>query len=92
MYYGMNALIIRLGISLQGPLLGYILDRSGYVADSLQQVPSAITGLKIALVVVPVIALACSFLVFLLYPLGKKEVDDIKLQVKNLEAGSEISQ
>ncbi|MDD2430332.1 MAG: MFS transporter [Firmicutes bacterium] len=82
MYYGMNALIIRLGISVQGPLLGYILNRSGYVADSIVQVPSAITGLKVALVIVPIIALICSFLFFTFYPLGKKEVEEIKIALK----------
>lgn len=82
MYFGMNALIIRLGISIQGPLLGYILTKSGYVADAIEQSATAILGLKVALVVIPIIALILSFIVFSFYPLDKKAVVKIKEQLK----------
>ena len=87
MYFGMNALIIRLGISIQGPLLGYILTKSGYVAEALEQSASALTGLKISLVVVPIVALVLSFVFYLLYPLNKKEVDQIKEDLENTFVG-----
>ncbi len=86
MYFGMNALIIRLGISIQGPLLGYILSRTGYIADASVQAGSALTGLKVALVVVPIAALVFSFLFYLLYPLNKKEVNKIKEKLENSTA------
>jgi GPH family glycoside/pentoside/hexuronide:cation symporter len=84
MYFGMNALIIRLGISLQGPILGYILATSGYVPEALTQTASAINGLKVAMVIVPIVSLFLSFIMFSFYPLNKQEVREIKEKLKSI--------
>jgi Na+/melibiose symporter-like transporter len=71
MYFGMNGFIVRWSISLQAVVMGIILETSGYVANAPTQPDSALWGMRFMLSSIPVIALACAFISYSLYPLRR---------------------
>lgn len=72
-YTGVFWLIIRLGYSLQGIVIGTILQLSGYVPNVLEQPSSAILGIRFLISGVPIIALLISLISFYFYPIGRKK-------------------
>ncbi|MGE5571523.1 MAG: MFS transporter [Bacteroidota bacterium] len=71
MYFGANALFIRLGVSAQALVMSQVLRASGYdpnLAVELQ--PASVeTGIRFLMAGVPVIALVLAYLVLRMYPL-----------------------
>lgn len=83
MYFGANALVIRLGISLNSIIMGLVLSLSGYDAtvpvDS--QPPTVLVGFRILCSVVPIIATLIGVFVLKYYPLDGKYLEQIKQKV-----------
>lgn len=69
MYFGVQGLMVRLGISVQALLTGQVLSRSGYDAALTVQPPSAIVGLRLLVTGVPMAAVALALLALYFYPL-----------------------
>jgi GPH family glycoside/pentoside/hexuronide:cation symporter len=83
MYFGMNALFIRLAISAQSIIMGFVLKSTGYNPNLGvgSQPLSAINGLKLLLTVIPLITVVLSFICYKLYPLDGKKLEDVKSKV-----------
>ncbi|HEY8543046.1 MAG TPA: MFS transporter, partial [Pseudothermotoga sp.] len=87
MYFGANALVIRLGISLNSIIMGLVFSLSGYDAtvsvDS--QPPTVLVGFRILCSVVPIIATLIGVFVLRYYPLDGKYLEQIKQKVRMQE-------
>lgn len=83
MYFGINALFIRIAISFQSIIMGFVLDSTGYNADLGigSQPQSALTGLKMLITFIPLITVVLSFICYKFYPLDGKKLSDIKEKV-----------
>lgn len=104
MYFGMNALIVRLGISVQAIISAVVLEMSGYDATlPIEAQPaSAIMGMRLLMTVVPIAIVLLALLVWRLYPLHGGYLESVKFQVRKLHedkahrawggGGAEISQ
>lgn len=83
MYFGANALIIRLGISLNSVIMGLVFSLSGYDAtlpvDS--QPPTVLIGFRILCSVVPILATLIGLFVLKYYPLDGDYLKQIKQKV-----------
>ncbi|MGJ8455651.1 MFS transporter [Pseudothermotoga sp. U03pept] len=84
MYFGANALVIRLGISLNSLVMGLVLSLSGYNANLPidAQPNSAIIGFRMLCSLVPIIATAIALLVLRYYPLDGEYLRQIKEKVQ----------
>ncbi len=78
MYFGANALFIRLGVSAQALVMSQVLKASGYNPNLAVQPPSVETGIRLLMAGVPVIALVLAYLVLRLYPLYGENLVKIK--------------
>jgi len=86
MYFGINGLMVRLAISFQSAIMGAVLSTSGYNAELPvnSQPESAIIGIKMLLVVIPMISVAIAILFYLKYPLYGKRLQEVKEQIRRL--------
>jgi GPH family glycoside/pentoside/hexuronide:cation symporter len=91
MYFGANALIIRLGISLNSLIMGFVLSSSGYDANlpAEMQPLTAVSGFRILCSVVPIIATIGGLLILKYYPLEGDYLNRIKEKIKNMR-GEEV--
>ncbi|MCR4403049.1 MAG: MFS transporter [Firmicutes bacterium] len=93
MYFGANALFIRLGVSAQALVMSQVLKASGYDPNLAAQPPSVETGVRFLTAGVPVIALVLAFLVLRMYPLHGDTLAMIKRELgsrrKDSMAGAE---
>lgn len=80
MYYGIQGLLIRAAIVLQALVLNSLLSAGGYDPNlSVQAQPPALAfGLRLAVSIVPLIALALGMVAVLLYPLHGKRLQEIR--------------
>jgi GPH family glycoside/pentoside/hexuronide:cation symporter len=83
MYFGINALFIRLAISAQSIIMGFVLKSSGYDANLGigNQPQSALTGLKLLITFIPLITVVLSFICYKFYPLDGKRLEDVKEKI-----------
>jgi GPH family glycoside/pentoside/hexuronide:cation symporter len=90
MYFGINALFIRLAISAQSIIMGFVLKSTGYDPDLGvgHQPLSAITGLKLLLTFIPLITVVFAFICYKFYPLDGKKLEDVKEKVHVLHTKS----
>ena len=78
MYFGANALFIRLGVSAQALVMSQVLKASGYDPHLPVQPPSVEIGIRFLMAGVPVIALVLAYLVLRMYPLYGETLAEIK--------------
>lgn len=78
MYFGVNGFIIRLGVSLQAVITGLILNTSGYNAYKAVQSATAVTGIRLLIAGVPLVALALALVCIWLYPLHGPKLGAVK--------------
>ncbi|MBT9130701.1 MAG: putative symporter YjmB [candidate division WS2 bacterium] len=90
MYFGANALFIRLGISLQGLILGLVLSRTGYNPELTVQPFLAITGIRLLMSAIPIIALLISLFFIYRYPLHGEKLKTLERQLKEEELVIEV--
>lgn len=81
MYFGANALFIRLGVSAQALVMSQVLKASGYDPNLAAQPASVETGVRFLTAGVPVIALILAFLVLRMYPLHGDALARIKREL-----------
>ncbi|MDK2923545.1 MAG: glycoside/pentoside/hexuronide:cation symporter, family, partial [Pseudothermotoga sp.] len=86
MYFGANALIIRLGISLNSLIMGLVLSKSGYDPNLGvdQQPASAIFGIRALCSAIPIVATLVGVLVLRKYPLEGSYLEQIKEKLKQM--------
>lgn len=86
MYFGANALVIRLGISLNSLIMGFVLAWSKYDANLPVEAQPAtvITGFRILCSVVPIAATLLGLLILKYYPLEGERLRMIKEKVAEL--------
>ncbi len=83
LFFGFNGFVIRIAIVIQGGTFGLVTTLTGFDADLNVQSDTAVIGLKILLVVVPIIALILGGVgIYFLYNLNKKKVAEIKEELK----------
>jgi len=87
MYFGVNALVMRLGISLQGLVMGAVLTATGYDPHLAVQPPSALWGLRFLMGGVPLVAMALAFLGMVLYPLDGERLAAVKAGIARRRGG-----
>lgn len=80
-YFGVHALFIRLGISLQGLTMGLVLTRSGYDAHLLIQPASALLGLRLLMSAIPIAALALALVFIFYYPLSGERLKAVEAEM-----------
>lgn len=78
MYFGANALFIRLGVSAQALVMSQVLKASGYDPNLAVQPPSVEAGIRFLMAGVPIIALVLAYLVLRMYPLYGEALARIK--------------
>ena len=76
--FGVNGFMIRLGISLNAIVMGWVLNISGYDAYLTVQPDSAIWGMRLLMTVVPIAAMVLSLAIFRHYPLEGEYLDRVK--------------
>ncbi len=84
MYFGMNGFMVRIAISIQSVIMGLMLAKSGYNAQLPigSQPASAILGIKLLLVVIPLAALVFSVLFYRSYPLYGDKLMEVKSKLQ----------
>lgn len=88
-FFGMNALVMRLSVVAQGFISGAILSNSGYVAKAVEQVPSAVLGLRLMVGAVPLVFSALAILVLLFYPIDRARLAGIQEIVRGMNSAAE---
>ena len=83
MYFGTNALIIRLSTLLVSLAL-LILVPLGYIEGAEVQPPSAIFGIKLLMSVFPILGLLAGLLIIKYYPIDKERREKIKEEIEKL--------
>jgi len=86
MYFGMNGFMIRLGIALKAIVLSATLQLSGYSAYLTEQPSTALFGMRLLVTLVPIAALAVSFVATWAYPLHGARLAEVKERVAKLHA------
>jgi GPH family glycoside/pentoside/hexuronide:cation symporter len=88
MYFGANALIIRLGISLNSLIMGLVLSRSGYNPNLPVegQPASAILGIRALCSFIPIAATLLGILILRKYPLEGEYLEQVKERLKQMHA------
>jgi len=83
MYFGANALVIRLGISLNSFVMGIVFRWGGYDANLPveAQPSSAILGFRILCSIIPIAATVTGLLVLRFYPLDGDKLKEVKTKV-----------
>ena len=85
MYFGANALFIRLAISVQALVMSQVLKASGYDPNLPSQPASIVTGIRSLMTVIPIIALIAAFLVFRMYPLYGDKLVKMKKELESTD-------
>lgn len=86
MYFGVNALLVRLGISLQAVIMSTVLTLTGYNPALAVQPPSAVTGMRILVSIVPILTLVFALIAVLLYPLHGARLAEVRAGISQLHA------
>ncbi len=87
-FYGMNALVMRLSIVIQGLLTAFIWKQTGYVEGAATQTASAVFGIRSLMGLVPLVFAIIAILVLFFYPIDKKRLAEVQQKVKEMQADS----
>ncbi len=82
MYFGVNGMMIRLGISLQAITMGLVFSWSGYDANLAAQPASALMGLRLLSGLIPAVGIGLALLSLHYYPLFGDRLADVKRMVE----------
>ena len=82
MYFGVNGMMIRLGISLQAITMGLVFNWSGYDANLAVQPASAIMGLRLLSGLIPALGIGFALLSLHYYPLFGERLAEVKRMVE----------
>lgn len=89
MYFGVNGFVIRLGIAVQGWIIGAVLGLAGYVPGGgvAAQPASVAPALRLLMTWVPWIALVAALVVAYLHRLDGRRLAEVRKQVAELQSG-----
>jgi GPH family glycoside/pentoside/hexuronide:cation symporter len=73
MFYSLVTLIRKVTASLTVPVVGLILEFTGYASNSAEQPTSAILGIRVAVGPIPAVLLCAGIVFAILYPLTRSE-------------------
>jgi len=88
-FFGINALIMRLSVVIQGFTTAAVLERSGYQADAAVQSPSALIGIRVLIGLAPAVFCALAALVLLFYPIDRARRAEICEKVREMNPASD---
>jgi len=80
MFYGVNALIIRMSVAISAGTISLVQTVTGYkpAADPTLMAPAAIVGFRLLISVVPAILIGLGLIFVFLYPLHGARLADVK--------------
>jgi len=84
MYFGINALIVRLAIALQAITMGAVLTFTEYSPAMLFQKNVAIIGIRSLVSLFPIAGLVVAFFIMKYYPLAGERLEQVKAKVEKL--------
>lgn len=84
MYFGMNALLVRLAFMLQGLTMAATLNITGYDATLETQPAEAIWGIRILIALVPILAIGIGLSALKSYPLHGQRLAQLRARLKRL--------
>ncbi len=87
-FYGMNALVMRLSIVLQGLVTTFVWTQSGYVEGAAAQTPEAVMGIRVLMGLVPVAFAVLAVIVLLFYPIDKQRLAEVQARVRAMNEES----
>ena len=87
-YFGVCAFIERLVMVLIGGATGLVLSLSRYDAAAATQPDSVALGIRLGMTILPLVALAILLVALRFYPLGKRQVQDLKLKLDRARSGA----
>lgn len=87
MYYSLISLSQKVASSIAIPLALLVLDRTGYIANSTQQPPSVVLGIRILTGPVPAVLMCIGILFAILYPLGRERYTHIARELEDRRSG-----
>jgi GPH family glycoside/pentoside/hexuronide:cation symporter len=87
-YFGVCAFIERLVLVLIGGATGLVLTLSRYDAAATAQPDTVALGIRLGMTVLPLVALAILLVALKCYPLGKRQVEELKLKLEKAHSGA----
>ena len=81
-FFGMNALVMRLGLAAQGIIMSSIFSATGYVADADIQTSQAVFGIRSLLGIVPLAGAILAVLILLFYPINNARLREVQEKVR----------
>ncbi len=84
MYFGMNALLVRLAFMLQGLTMAAILNITGYDASLETQPAEAVWGIRILIALVPILAIVIGLTALKSYPLHGPRLAQLRARLQRL--------
>lgn len=72
-FFGMNTLVMRLSVVVQGFASALVLDNFGYVAQAAEQTAEAVKGIRILMGLIPLIFVVLAVVVLFFYPLDNRK-------------------
>ncbi len=88
-FFGMNALVMRLSVVIQGFVTTAVFTRTGYVAKQVEQTASAVQGIRFLIGLVPLFFAVLAVIVLFFYPINKERLQEI--HQKMLEMNPEVA-
>jgi GPH family glycoside/pentoside/hexuronide:cation symporter len=87
-FYSLISLAQKVASSFAIPMALLILDRTGYIANSNIQPPSAVQGIRLVTGILPGVMMCIGIIFALLYPLGREGYTQIARQLEERRAGT----
>jgi len=82
MFYSLITLMQKVASSIAVPLALLVLQITGYEPNAILQKPKALTGIRIIIGPIPAILLSCGIIFAILYPLNRKEFNQVKRKLE----------
>lgn len=86
LFYSAGTFAMKFGGGVAGAIIGFVLSAYHYNGMDSSTIPGAIPGIKLLMSWVPGIFAATGALVLILYPLTKKKMDQIEIDLKTRKA------
>jgi GPH family glycoside/pentoside/hexuronide:cation symporter len=82
MYYGVNALIMRMSVAISAATISFVQTITKYkpVADPALMAPAAVTGFRVLISAVPAALIGVGLIFVFFYPLHGKKLEAVKAQ------------
>lgn len=77
-YYGINALIMRISIVIQGFVSAFILDSTGYIANATSQTSEALLGFRFLMGLAPCVCFILAFITIKFYPFFGEKLRELR--------------